>query len=228
MNPLKPIAIILLLLLQIVLGGCLPKTTVLTVPVETGPGKELFSKAEKLFQAKSYQKAREAYNEYIARFPDGPLVGGAFLKIGAIHVALGSHSKARDVYQRLIDAYPGSSFARDARVEILISYYYEGMYSEVIEQAADFLKGTVPRVSFLRTHLLLGDTYLAMGSPVDAVTNYVLAYKKAKDSEKKGVISRLEEAVAQLESEEFVFLLNRTEDGFPAGYLLYQIVLNHM
>ena len=228
MNPSKPIAIILLLLLQIVLGGCLPKTTVLTVPVETGPGKELFSKAEKLFQAKSYQKAREAYNEYITRFPDGPLAGGAFLRIGTIQEALGSHSKARDVYQRLIDAYPGSSFARDARVEILISYYNEGMYSEVIKQAADFLKGTVPRVSYLRTHLLLGDTYLAMGSPVDAVTNYVLAYKKAKDSEKKGVISRLEEAVAQLESEEFLFLLNRTEDGFPAGYLLYQLGLNHL
>jgi branched-chain amino acid transport system substrate-binding protein len=224
----KPIAIILLLLLQILLGGCLPKTTVGTVPVKAGPGEELFSKAEKLFQAKSYQQARMAYNEYLARFPDGPLAGGAFLKIGTIHAALGSPSKARDVYQQLITEYPGSSFAQDARVEILISYYNEGMYSEVIEQAADFLKGTVPRVSYLRTHLLLGDTYLAMGSAVDAVTNYVLAYKKAKDSEKKGVISRLEEAVAQLDSEEFIFLLNRTEDGFPAGYLLYQLGLNHL
>ena len=224
----RPIAIILLLLLQIVFGSCLPKTTVLTVPVEAGPGKELFSKAEKLFQAKSYQKAREAYNEYIARFPDGPLAADAFLKIGAIHAALGSHSKARDVYQRLIAEYPGSPFAQDARVGILISYYNEGMYSVVIEQAADFLKGTVPRAPYLRTHQLLGDTYLAMGSPVDAVTNYVLAYKKAKASEKKGVISRLEEAVAQLDSEEFVFLLNRTDDGFPAGYLLYQLGLNHL
>ena len=224
----KPIAIILLLLLQIVLGGCLPKTTVLTVPVEAGPGKELFAKAEKLFQAKAYQKAGESYNEYIVRFPDGPLTAAAFLKIGDIHAALGSHSKARDVYQRLIDEYPGSPFAEDARVGILISYYNEGMYSEVIEQSADFLKGTVPRVPYLRTHLLLGDTYVAMGSPVDAVANYVLAYKKAKDSERKGIISRLEEAVAQLDSEEFVFLLNRTEDGFPAGYLLYQLGFNHL
>ncbi len=227
MNPTKPITIILLLL-QIVLGGCLPKTTVLTVPEEAGLGKKLFSQAEKLFQAKSYQQAAEVYHEYLARFPDGPQAAGAFFKIGTIHTALGSHSKARDVYQRLLDAYPGSSFAEDARVEILISYYNEGMYSEVIEQAADFLKGTVPSAPYLRTHLLLGDTYLAMGSPVDAVTNYVLAYKKAKDSEKKGVISRIEEAVAQLDSEEFVFLLDRTKEGFPAGYLLYQLGLNHL
>ncbi len=227
MKPTKQIAITLLLL-QIVFGGCLPKTTILTVPVEAGPGKELFSKAEKLFQAKSYQKAREAYNEYIARFPNGPLAADAFLKIGAIHAALGSHSKARDVYQRLIAEYPGSSFAPNARVGILISYYNEGMYSEVIEQAADFLKRAVPRAPYLKTHLLLGDTYLAMGSPVDAVINYVLAYKKSRASEKKGVIPRLEEAVAQLDSEEFIFLLNRTEDGFPAGYLLYQIGLNHL
>jgi branched-chain amino acid transport system substrate-binding protein len=224
----RPIAIILLLLLQIVIGGCLPKTTVSTVPVEAGPGWELFSKAEKLFQAKSYQEAREAYNEYIARFPDGTLAAGAYLKIGAIHAALGSNSKARDVYQLLIAEYPGSPVAQDARVGILISYYNEGMYSVVIEQAADFLKGTVTRAPYFRTHQLLGDTYLAMGSPVDAVTNYVLAYKKAKDSEKKGVISRLEEALAQLDSEEFVFLLNRTDDGFPAGYLLYQLGLNHL
>ncbi|MEE8430257.1 MAG: penicillin-binding protein activator [Candidatus Desulfatibia sp.] len=228
MKSTKPIAIILLLLLEILLGGCLPKTTVLTVPGEAGPGKKLYSKAEKLFQAKSYREARESYNEYLARFQGGPLAAGAFLKIGAIHAALGSHSKARDVYQRLIAEYPGSSFAQDARVGILISYYNEGMYSEVIEQAADFLKGAVPRAPYLRTHLLLGDTYLAMGSPVDAVTNYVLAYKKSKDSEKEGIISQLEEAAVQLDSEEFVFLLNRTEDGFPAGYLLYQLGLNHL
>ena len=220
MKSTKPIAIILLLLLEILFGGCRPQTTVLTVPGEADPGKKLYSKAEKLFQAKSYREARESYNLYLTRFPGGPLAAGAFLKIGAIHAALGSHSKARDVYQQLIDAYPGSSFAQDARVGILISYYNEGMYSEVIEQAADFLKGAVPRAPYLRTHLLLGDTYLAMGSPVDAVTNYVLAYKKSKDSEKEGIISRLEEAAAQLDSEEFVFLLNRTEDGFPAGYLL--------
>jgi ABC-type branched-subunit amino acid transport system substrate-binding protein len=66
-----------------------------------------------------------------------------------------------------------------------------------------------------------------MGSPVDAVTYYTSAYKTSKDAEKEGLIARLKEAVAQLDSKEIVSMLRRMEGGFPTGYLLYQLGLNH-
>jgi len=222
----RSIVISLILLLGIVLGACVPKTDVTTTPVTIGPGEALFSKAEESFQAESYQKALDAYNEYLLRFPDGPPARRALLKKGAAHEALGSHTNARDVYKQLISKYPGSSQARDARVGILVSYYSEGRYEEVIQQAADFLKETDSRVHIIRTRELLGDTYLAIGSPVEAVTFYVSAYKQSKEAEKESVIARLKEAVGQLDSNEILYLLDRTEDGFPAGYLLYQLGLN--
>ncbi len=226
-KPMKAIAGIFLFLLAIVLGACVPKTIIYPVPGEVGPQDELFSRAEKMFQAKSYQEALDAYNEYLLRFPDRPLAAAALLKIGAVHTALGSHSKARDVYKQLIAKYPDSSFAKDARVEILVSYYREGRYAEVIQGAADVLKEAVSGSRILRTQVLLGDTYLALGSPIDAVTYYNSAYKTSKDSEKEGIITRLKEAVAQLDSKEIVSLLSRMEAGYPAGYLIYQLGLIH-
>jgi len=223
----QPLARLFLLLLAIILGACVPKTVVYQVPAESVPQNALFSKAEKLFQEKSYQEALEAYNEYLLHFPDKPLAGSALLKTGAVHTALGRHAKAREVYQRLISQYPQSSFAKDAQVEILASFYNEGRYAEIIQQAAGVLKQAVSRSHIYRTYALLGDTYLAMGSPVDAVTCYTSAYKTSNDLEKEGLIARLKEAVAQLDSKEIVSMLRQMEGGFPTGYLLYQLGLNH-
>jgi ABC-type branched-subunit amino acid transport system substrate-binding protein len=223
----KSIAISMLLLVGIVLGACVPKTDVATTPAEIGPGEALFSEAESLYRAGSYQKALDVYNAYLWEFPGGALTGRVLLKKGAAQTALGKHSEGRDLYQKVISEYPESSLASDAVVGILTIYHNEGQYEKVIQQAAEFLKTADSRVHIFRTYVLLGDTYLAMGSPIDAVTYYTLAYKKSKAAEKEGLIVRLTEAVEQLDSEEILYLLDRTDDGFPTGYLLYQLGMNH-
>ncbi len=219
----KPINIIVILIAAIFLWSCGLKT----VFVKVDPAEQLFFMAEKKYQTESYKEALEAFNEYLFRYPDRPLASAALIKIGDIHKTLGNHAKARNVYKRLIAEYPDSHFVADAKIKIMVTFYNQGEYTEVIEQAADFLKNAVSMVNIIRTYVLLGDTYLAIGSSTDAVNYYAIAYSKSEDTEKKIIMARLIEAIRKLGSEEIVFLLSRLEDMLPTGYLMYQLGLKN-
>ena len=219
----KLINIIVILIAAIFLWSCGLKT----VFVKVDPEDQLFFMAEKKFQAESYEEALEAFNEYLFRYPDRPLASAALIKIGDIHKTLGNHAKARKVYKRLIAEYPDSHFVTDAKIKTMVTFYNQGEYKEVIEQAADFLKYAVSMDNIIRTYVLLGDTYLAIGSSTDAVNYYAIAYSKSEDTEKKIIMPKLIEAIRNLGSEEIVFLLSRLEDMLPTGYLMYQLGLKN-
>ena len=219
----KPIKIVLLLTAALFLGACAIKP----VPEEVGPGYQLFLQAEKMLQAKSYEKALAHFREYHERFSDAPLADAALMKMGSIHTILRDFEQARYIYQRLIDEYPGSHFVSDARFEILVTYYDAGEYGDVIEQAPHFLKQKPSRAHILRTYVLLGDTYMAMSSPKDAVNYYIMALKKSKDLEKDSIVKKLKDAVWGLEPEEIITLFNQVKDDVLKGYLMFQLGLNY-
>lgn len=219
----KPIKIVMLIVAALFLGACAIKP----VPEKTGPGYQLFSQAEKMAQAKSYEKALAHFREYLERFPDAPLADAALMKMGSIHTILGDFEQARRIYQRLLDEYPGSHFISDARFEILVTYYKQGEYGNVIEQAPHFLKQEPSRVHILRTYVLLGDTYKAMSSPKDAVNYYIMALRKSKEPEKYSIVKKLKDAVWGLELEDIETLFNQVKDEALKGYLMFQLGLNY-
>ena len=196
------------------------------VPERAGPSYELFSRAEKMFQAKSYEKALADYNEYIRRYPDAPLVDAALMKTGSIYMILKKYKPARDFYQRLIHEYPKSKFASEARFEIIVAYYRDGEYRNAIELATDFLRHTTSRTEALKTYLLIGDIYKIMGSPKDAVNYYVMALKKSTYTEKARIVENLKDVIRRLESDDIISLINRIEDDIPKSYLMFQLGLN--
>jgi branched-chain amino acid transport system substrate-binding protein len=218
----KPICKITIITAVIFLWACVPKT----IYEKFDPAAQLFSRAEKMFQEKSYEKALVSFNEYLDQFPDRPMAGAALMKTGAIYMALGNNDRARNAYKRLIAEYPESYFVPDARIEIMVTYYNQGEYEKVIEQAADFLKHAVSRAHILRTYVLTGDAYVALGFPKDAVNYYTMAYAKAQDHGKKVIIIKLKYAVRQLSSQDIVFLSSHLEERFPAGYLIFQLGIN--
>jgi ABC-type branched-subunit amino acid transport system substrate-binding protein/predicted negative regulator of RcsB-dependent stress response len=219
----KPIKIFLILTTAFFLGACAIKP----VPERVGPAYELFSRAEKMFQAKFYEKALADFNEYLARFPDGFQADAALMNMGSIHTILGKYQQARNIYQRLIDDYAKSHFVSDARFEILVAYYNDGDYGNAIEQATDYLKYTASRVHVLKTYLLLGDIYNAMGSSKDAVNYYNMALNKSEDTEKKSIVEKLKDAVRRLESQDIVYLIGRVKDDIPKAYLMFQMGLSY-
>jgi branched-chain amino acid transport system substrate-binding protein len=219
----KPIQIIFFVTGVLFLWACVPKMA----PVRLDPGDALFSRAEKMLQAESYPEALDAYSEFLKKYPDRPLAAAALMKIGSIYVILGDNEKARNAYERLIAEYPESISVSDARIEILTTYYNQGYYEEVIAQAADLIEVLVSRGHFLRVYVLLGDTYMALGAPKDAVYYYILAIGQAGESEKETILITLKDALRHLGSADLVSLISPLKDDVPKGYLMFQLGLNY-
>ncbi|MBW1725604.1 MAG: ABC transporter substrate-binding protein, partial [Deltaproteobacteria bacterium] len=196
-------------------------------PVRLDPADALFSRAEKMFQAESYQEALDAYSEYLETFPDRPLADAALMKIGSVYAIFGDNEKARNAYERLIDEYPESIFVPDARIEILTTYYNQGYYEDVIAQAAGLIEVPVLGVHLLRVYMLLGDTYMAIGAPKDAAYYYILAVGQAGEPDKETILITLKDAVRHLGSEDLVSLIGPLKDDVPKGFLMFQLGLNY-
>jgi TolA-binding protein len=149
------------------------------------------------------------------------------MKIGKINSILGNYVEARRAYNRLISEYPRSSFNPDARVEILFTLYQEGAYSTVIEQAYDVLRSLDSAPHIFRTYALVGDAYLALGSPADAFKYYVEAQQDASELEQEAIIQKIKTSIAQLDSATIIELLKSWEINLPREYLMFQLGLNH-
>jgi len=149
------------------------------------------------------------------------------MKIGSVYAILGDNEKARNAYERLMAEYPESIFVPDARIEILTTYYNQGYYEEVIAQAAGLIEVLVSRGHFLRVYGLLGDTYMALGAPKDAVYYYILAIGKAGDPDKETILITLKDALRHLGSADLVSLISPLKDDVPKGYLMFQLGLNY-
>ncbi len=219
--------IILSLLAVIFLTACAAKPGVTpdTLPAESGD--ELFSEAEKLFDAQAYDEAAVLYEEYFTQHVDKPVAAAALLKIGIIHALSGDFDSARAAYMKIVFEYPTSSFASDALVENLFTYFQEGRYQDVIELAPDILQRMESAANIFRIHTLLGDTYMTMDSPIDAIDYYSRAREYATAVEHETVIVKLQEAIARLDSTDVAILVNHPDENLPMDYLIFQLGLNY-
>lgn len=207
--------------------SCVPKAVIPPVPEEVGTQEELFLRAEKLFNAKSYREALNTYERYLSSFPEGPFAADALMKTGMIYIAVKKNKKARESFNRLLSEYPDSPLVYDARIEILVTYYNEEKFSEVIQLASSLLESKISKTKIGRTYTILGDTYVAMGSPEDSIYFFAMAHKISNDLEKDSIIVKMKEAVGKLDSESILSLLNYIEDKLPMGYLMYQLGVNY-
>jgi len=194
-------------------------------PVEFHPGDIFFSRAENMFQQKEYDNALEIYDKYLARFPDGYRAAQALMKKALIHTALGEYAKSRTIYNRLIAEYPTSPVVSDARVQILVTFFNQGKYTQVISHAPNVLKQSLFKVHILRTYTLVGDSYMAMGSPTQALNYYLMAYTKTKEHENKNIILKIESAARDVDPAIIISLFIRHKDELPAEDLIYRMGL---
>ncbi len=219
--------IITILVVFLFFLSCMPKAIIPPVPEEVGTQEELFLKAERLFNAKSYREAIDTYEKYLSSFPEGPFAAGALMKTGMIYMAVKKNKKARKIFNRLLSEYPDSPLVYDARIEILITYYNEEKFSEVIQLASSLLESKISKAKIGRIYTILGDTYVAMDSPEDSIYFFAMAYKMSEDQKKDSIIVKMKEAVSKLDSASILSLLNYIEDKLPKGYLMYQLGVNY-
>lgn len=215
--------IITILVIFLFFLSCVPKAVIPPVPEEVGTQEELFLKAERLFNAKSYREALNTYERYLSSFPEGQFAADVLMKTGMIYMAVKKNKKAREIFNRFLSEYPNSPLVYNVRVEILITYYNEEKYSEVIQLASSLLEGKISKANIGRIYTILGNTYVATDSPEDSIYFYTMAHQMSNDLEKESIIVKMKEAVSKLDSASILSLLNYIEDKLPRGYLMYQL-----
>ncbi|CAB1063336.1 hypothetical protein D1BOALGB6SA_8119 [Olavius sp. associated proteobacterium Delta 1] len=219
--------VILLFSVLVLIWACATQPEVTPDSARAGNGDELFSRAEEFFEAGAYAEALTLFLEYIQRYEDQSLAAAALMKIGFIHAANGEYQSARSAYQRIPADYPSNSFVQDALVEELYTYYQQGRYPDVIQLAPATLQRLDSNLYIFKTYALIGDTYLALDSPIDAIDNYVRARENATELEQQAILDKLKEAIARLDTADIAILVNHPDDSLPMDFLLYQLGLNY-
>ncbi len=206
-----------MLLAGLFLAGCVQRVVVpLEPPERIVPEKEseaaFFSNAESLFSSGALPEALAAYESYLNRFPRGPNADGAVMKIGAIQKTQGDPEAARTAYERLVEAFPKSRFYPEAQVEILESDYQEARYDRVIPGALALLQEALSDSLRRRVLSLLGEAYLASGEFAEAVGYFLMEFYASGEPDREKILSRMEEAIGQMDNDTLRILMQRTDD----------------
>jgi branched-chain amino acid transport system substrate-binding protein len=219
----KPKAILLIIILTFVICSCITQSLIQSTRSESALDDDLFNRAENLFQAHSYDNALNAYKEYLAQNPYGSKADLSLMRLAAIYSEQKNQEAMLMAYRRLIADYPESLFVADAMVKILVALYDEGKFKQVILQASAIIEKTDSTPHIFRTYAILGDTYMALGSPKDAIFFYHIAYQKAQTPEERHILLKLKAVISQLSTEDILSLLLRLDNKFLKSYLMYQL-----
>jgi branched-chain amino acid transport system substrate-binding protein len=216
-----------IVIFMFVISSCITRSLTQSSPSESALGDDLFNRAENLFQVHSYDNALNAYKEYLAQIPYGSNADLALMRLATIYSEQKNHEAMLMTYRRLIADYPRSRFVADAMVNILVGLYNESKFKQVILQASAIIEITDSRPHIFRTYAILGDTYMALGSPKDAIFFYYIAYQKAQAPEEKHILLKLKAVIRQLSTEDILALLLRLDSEFLRSYLIYQLGAQH-
>lgn len=200
--------------------------TITPIPPPTETGDALFSRAEKLFDEKWYPNALDAYTQYVSEFPTGPFADKALMRSAGIYMAMEAYEKARAAYQRLLAEHPQSPLAAVAEIELIFAYYHEGSYEEAIAQAAGIKTEALSPELTIEISRVVGDSYLAIDAPVEAIGFYTMAYHLSEPEGKKRLLPLIKAAIPKLDTSGILSLLSRLAGVLPSSYLMYQLGLN--
>ncbi len=212
------------LVVAVAAAACVPRPRpgVAPFPKHRAAADDLFQRAERSYAQNAFEEALALFGDYMARYPEEPLAPAALMKIGSIHSLQGNHARARLAYTQLISEYPASPLRPEAMVETLRLLTLDGDYREVVDRAPAALQMMSTPGQRLRALSLIGDAYMGLEAPLDAVEAYTGAMKMASPAEQQAVADKLRAALMHLSSEEVQALAGRRDDRLPMDYLLFQ------
>ena len=219
----QKLQLVCLFVLWICAPACVPIMEEVPVSPEVTQALDLFEEAEQLFQEQAYSEALAIYQDHLSRFPKGPHVDIALMKMGSVYMAMGNYPQARQAFHRLVRKYPRSPFVQDARYNVILAYYEEGMYSEAVKYANSILGlANTPRQK-LRIHNLMGYSYSANKQFKEGLENYMCVYQLADPQERTEIMSKIKDIITYLKEPELNSLLDVYKDKVPGGYLRLQL-----
>jgi outer membrane PBP1 activator LpoA protein len=124
-------------------------------------------------------------------------------------------------YRRLTAEHPHSELAIDAMIEIMMFFFSKRQFKEVILQASKIIEKTDSKTHLSRTYEVLGDTYMSLRSPKEAI----FFYQMAGLAEEENIPLKLKTATNQLSDEDMLSLSTKLNDQFLTGYFLFELGL---
>ena len=79
----------------------------------------LFQQSEKFLEGRDWDQALSGFSGYLSQYPQGRYADRALLRIGYVYTQKGEYDAAQAFYQRLVDNFPGSPYATEARLAIV-------------------------------------------------------------------------------------------------------------
>jgi len=218
------------LVLMVLVAGCGTKPQVAVPPSENAPPteKNLYTRAQALELEGQPDKAREVYGDYLIRYPESSRTPAVLIKLGELLQKAERYDAAQQMYERVLATYPHSPQASRAMLGVLQSLYGQADYPATIKQAVEYMPALDGAGLMEELYMLLGDTYLALDSPVDALTQYLHAYLPASPLDREKFEPRIKRAVQQLTANDVKFLLTRHPDDETRGFLMFQMGLRYI
>jgi ABC-type branched-subunit amino acid transport system substrate-binding protein len=178
----------------------------------------LFSDAENLFHSNLYERALKAYQKFLDCYPSDSNADIALMRIAAIYANQAKHDHSLAAYQRLIAEYPHSEFAIDAMIESMMFHQRQGRFKKVILQASNIIEKTDSKTHLSTAYEVLGDTYMSLKSPKEAI----FFYQMAGLAKEENIPLKLKTATSQLSDEDMLSLSTKLDDQFLIGYFLFE------
>jgi len=204
-----------------------------------GPGAQGdFTRAKEAYEGGHHTRAIELLEAFERNHPGSQYIDDAFFYLGKSHQASREQLLARQAFQRLLDAFPRSSFAEDALFEIAHSWFLSmrgpALDPEPAEEAIRAFRSYLRRYpegehrseseEAIRTVLnnladkdyRNGRTYMRLGRPGAARRYFEMS------------LSRWDEATVSAKAREGIARSYEKEDRWPEARAAYESLLEHL
>jgi len=160
-------------------GLCLAQSPAPTATPWGGSASALFAKAQKLFQDKHYQEAKDNLNQLVSKYPMDGFVPKARLLLANLTE---DFDAATAQFQVLAGEYAGQPEGAEAQKDMGARYYLADKYPEASQSYKDYLDQYPKNPDVPEVRYWLGSSLSAMGMDHDAIDQFQKVADDARDS----------------------------------------------
>ena len=147
---------------------------------------EAFNAAEALRRSDQYLQARQAFADFVRRYPESALTDDALLALGHISATLEQYEPALAYYRALLERFPRSERVPEAHLGLGVAAYQKQDYPSSLRALQQYLALAPSGTARGLAHYYLGAGALKQQRPAEAVP----AFKTAMDTSREPALQQ--------------------------------------
>ena len=185
-----------------------------------------FSAAEALRSSGQYIQARQAFADFVRRYPESSLADDALLALGHILATLEQYAQAVMYYRALLERFPRSERVPEAHLGLGVALYHTQDYANSLVALRQYLTLVPTRARQGLVHYYLGAVALQQQRYPDALAEFKAAVETRAEP---AVVQQAKERIASmvrevLTVEALVPLAQQYAKTYPGDLILDRLV----